>query len=110
MLGAVDILQRQEGDAPNCPQPLDIKDTFCRVREAHVKPGSHRLQRLLGGAFFHTSLHAPTILVGGTNGKGTTCAFLESILRYSGLKTGLYTSPHLVNVTERVRISGIPVS
>ena len=44
--------------------------------------------------------------VGGTNGKGSTCAFLESILREAGYRTGLYTSPHLLRYNERVRIAG----
>ena len=49
----------------------------------------------------------PVILVGGTNGKGSTCAYLEAILRAQGYKTGLYTSPHLLRYNERVRIDGI---
>jgi dihydrofolate synthase/folylpolyglutamate synthase len=46
------------------------------------------------------------ITVGGTNGKGSTCAMLESILRAGGYRTGLYSSPHLVRYNERVRIQG----
>ena len=46
----------------------------------------------------------PVIIVGGTNGKGSTCAMLESILRCAGYRTGLYTSPHLLRYNERVRI------
>lgn len=48
----------------------------------------------------------PLIIVGGTNGKGSTCAFLEAILLAAGYRTGLYTSPHLLRYNERVRISG----
>jgi dihydrofolate synthase/folylpolyglutamate synthase len=51
----------------------------------------------------------PVITVGGTNGKGSTCAMLESILRAAGYRTGLYTSPHLVRYNERVRIAGVEV-
>jgi len=47
--------------------------------------------------------------VSGTKGKGSTCAFCESILRHSGFKTGFYSSPHLVSVTERIRINGKPI-
>eukprot|EP00475_Leptophrys_vorax_P023743 TRINITY_DN32623_c0_g1_i1.p1 TRINITY_DN32623_c0_g1~~TRINITY_DN32623_c0_g1_i1.p1 ORF type:complete len:524 (-),score=119.59 TRINITY_DN32623_c0_g1_i1:28-1599(-) len=50
------------------------------------------------------------IHIAGTKGKGSTSAFTESILRHKGLKTGLYTSPHLVSVRERYRINGTPVS
>ena len=51
-------------------------------------------------------LDCPVITVGGTNGKGSTCAMLEAILRAGGRRTGLYTSPHLLRYNERVRISG----
>ena len=49
----------------------------------------------------------PLILVGGTNGKGSTCAMLERILRCAGYRVGLYTSPHLLRYNERVRIDGV---
>ncbi len=48
--------------------------------------------------------------VAGTNGKGSTCAILESIMRQAGYKTGLYTSPHLICVSERIRIDSEPIS
>jgi dihydrofolate synthase/folylpolyglutamate synthase len=48
--------------------------------------------------------------VAGTNGKGSTCAMIESGLRAAGFRTGLYTSPHLAEPTERIRISGQPIS
>ena len=44
--------------------------------------------------------------VAGTKGKGSTCAMVESILRHSGYTTGLFTSPHLIDVRERIRING----
>ena len=46
------------------------------------------------------------IHVAGTNGKGSVCAYLDRILREEGLRTGLFTSPHLVDVRERFRICG----
>ena len=52
----------------------------------------------------------PVIHVAGTNGKGSTCAMLESILRHAGYRTGLYTSPFLQAYQERIRINGIPLS
>jgi dihydrofolate synthase/folylpolyglutamate synthase len=52
----------------------------------------------------------PVITVGGTNGKGSTCAMLESILLQAGYRVGLYTSPHLLDFNERARIDGEPVS
>jgi dihydrofolate synthase/folylpolyglutamate synthase len=53
---------------------------------------------------------APVITVAGTNGKGSTCAMLESILRWGGYRTGLYTSPHLLQYNERVRVAGVDAS
>jgi hypothetical protein len=47
------------------------------------------------------------VLVGGTNGKGSTCAMLERILLAAGYRVGLYTSPHLLRYNERVRIDGV---
>jgi dihydrofolate synthase/folylpolyglutamate synthase len=55
-------------------------------------------------------LPQPVITVGGTNGKGSTCAMLESILRAAGCRTGLYTSPHLLRYNERVRVAGVEAS
>jgi len=51
----------------------------------------------------------PVITVAGTNGKGSTCAMLESILLQAGYRTGVYTSPHLVRFEERLRLNGEPV-
>ena len=51
-----------------------------------------------------------TIHVAGTNGKGSTCAYIERILRYSGYKVGIYTSPHLFNFNERIRVDGRPIA
>ena len=52
----------------------------------------------------------PCVHIAGTNGKGSTAAMLESILRASGLRTGLYTSPHLERINERIRITGEDIS
>ncbi|MGB8240104.1 MAG: bifunctional tetrahydrofolate synthase/dihydrofolate synthase [Azonexus sp.] len=52
--------------------------------------------------------HCPVIIVGGTNGKGSTCAFLENIIARAGYTAGCYTSPHLLNYNERVRVNGRP--
>ena len=52
----------------------------------------------------------PAIQIAGTNGKGSTAVMLDSICRAAGIKTGLYTSPHLVSITERIRIDGEQIS
>src|SRR5271155_291980 len=62
--------------------------------------------RVLLGAMAHPARRFPSVLIAGTNGKGSTAATLASILRASGVKTGLYTSPHLVRINERIRING----
>jgi dihydrofolate synthase/folylpolyglutamate synthase len=49
------------------------------------------------------------VQVAGTNGKGSVCAFLDSICNSAGIKTGLFTSPHLVSITERIRINGVDI-
>ena len=52
----------------------------------------------------------PSVLIAGTNGKGSTAATLASILTASGVRTGLYTSPHLARVNERIRIDGVEIA
>lgn len=52
----------------------------------------------------------PVVTVGGTNGKGSTCAILESCLKYAGYRVGLYIKPHFLRFNERARIEGTPVS
>jgi dihydrofolate synthase / folylpolyglutamate synthase len=66
--------------------------------------------RVLLGALDHPERRVPGVLIAGTNGKGSTAATLASILRASGLRTGLYTSPHLARINERIRISGEEIS
>ena len=62
--------------------------------------------RVLLNALDHPERRFPSVLIAGTNGKGSTAATLASILKASGLRTGLYTSPHLVLINERIRING----
>lgn len=71
--------------------------------ERDIKPGLERIERaceVLG----HPERQFKSIHIAGTNGKGSTAAFLESILRNSGYTVGLYTSPHLTDVRERIQI------
>ncbi|HXX27389.1 MAG TPA: folylpolyglutamate synthase/dihydrofolate synthase family protein [Terriglobales bacterium] len=62
--------------------------------------------RVLLEALDHPEQRFPSVLIAGTNGKGSTAATLASILRACGLRTGLYTSPHLMRINERIRING----
>ncbi len=66
--------------------------------------------RVLLAALGNPENRFPSVLVAGTNGKGSTAATLASILQASGLKTGLYTSPHLVRINERIRLNGEPIA
>ena len=66
--------------------------------------------RVLLEALGHPENAFPSVLIAGTNGKGSTAATLASILRASGLKAGLYTSPHLIRINERICVHGIQIS
>jgi len=74
-----------------------------------IKPGLSRVEELLT-RLGRPDERFPSVIVGGTNGKGSICAFLSSILNSSGLKVGLYTSPHLLEWRERVAVGGKPVT
>jgi dihydrofolate synthase/folylpolyglutamate synthase len=73
------------------------------------RPGLENITRLLEllGQPQHSFM---AVHVAGTNGKGSTCAFIASILKEAGYVTGLYTSPHLERLTERIRVSGQEIS
>jgi dihydrofolate synthase/folylpolyglutamate synthase len=84
-------------------------ELLARVGEAAPQPrleATRRAVELLGDP----QRSAPVVHITGTNGKTSTSRMIESLLRASGLKTGLLTSPHLVRVTERIMIEGRPVS
>ena len=66
--------------------------------------------RVLLAAMENPERQFKSVLVAGTNGKGSTAATLASILGASGLRTGLYTSPHLIRINERIRINGESIS
>ena len=85
-----------------------VKALFARTTQG-IKPGLEVITALLE-ALDNPHQKLALIHVAGTNGKGSVCAMLESVLRASGFKTGLYTSPHLVDFSERFRISGEPIS
>jgi len=72
-----------------------------------VQPGLDRMVRLLA-CLGNPERELRCLHVAGTNGKGSVCAFAESILRAAGYRTGFYSSPHLVDFSERIRINGEP--
>src|ERR1700729_3272485 len=66
--------------------------------------------RALAAALGDPQTTFPSVLIAGTNGKGSTAATLASILTAAGYRTGLYTSPHLFRVNERIQIDGVEIS
>jgi dihydrofolate synthase/folylpolyglutamate synthase len=87
--------------------PLSLNDWLTRLESLHPKTielGLDRVSEVAQRLGVH--FDCPVITVGGTNGKGSTCAMLESILLQGGYRVGLYTSPHLLRFNERARING----
>jgi dihydrofolate synthase/folylpolyglutamate synthase len=74
---------------------------------AGIELGLERVRRVFAAMGLSARLPCPVITVGGTNGKGSSVAMLESILRVAGLRVAAFTSPHLLRYNERVRIQGV---
>ena len=74
-----------------------------KIQNLGVKFGLDNVREILR-AFHNPHRSFPSVLVAGSNGKGSVCAFLTRILRLHGFRAGLFTSPHLVDVEERIRI------
>jgi len=75
------------------------------LERRHLKPGLEGTRDLLSG-LGHPETRFASVHVAGTNGKGSVCALVERVLRAAGHRTGLYTSPHLVDFRERIRVNG----
>jgi dihydrofolate synthase/folylpolyglutamate synthase len=75
-----------------------------KIQNLGIKFGLDNVREVLS-AFGHPHLQHPSVLVAGSNGKGSVCAMLSRILALHGLHAGLFTSPHLVDVEERIRIN-----
>ncbi|SUS03692.1 Dihydrofolate synthase / folylpolyglutamate synthase [uncultured Defluviicoccus sp.] len=80
-----------------------VKDYLYALKAGGMKFGIDRMQRL-AAALGHPERGYPVIHVAGTNGKGSVSAMIESVMRAAGRRTGLYTSPHLVKLGERVQV------
>ena len=87
----------------------DLEDFFTRMASPGIRPGLERIARLLT-LLGNPEKSFPAIHIVGTNGKGSTAAFTERILRESGYATALYTSPHLESPAERLLLNGTPLS
>ncbi len=89
------------------PDPRTLDAWLARLERLHpstIELGLDRVRVVRDALGLEPTF--PVIIVGGTNGKGSTCAFLEAMLGAAGYVTGLYTSPHLLRYNERVRIAG----
>jgi dihydrofolate synthase/folylpolyglutamate synthase len=84
---------------------VDVALTLENRPQGRIRPQLDNLRRVLT-EIGNPQLDFPSILVVGTNGKGSTAAMLDAVLRAHDLNTGLFTSPHLVRVEERVRLNG----
>jgi dihydrofolate synthase/folylpolyglutamate synthase len=90
------------------PQPIDSSaclETLFRLRRFGIKLGLATIRRMLSGLGNPHRCYK-TIHVAGTNGKGSVASGLASVLRCSGYRVGLYTSPHLVRFNERIQVNG----
>ena len=91
---------RQEADA--------LADQIMKLRRFGKEPGVTVSSALLD-ALGHPEQSFRIVHIAGTNGKGSTASFLASILRAAGLRTGLFTSPHLQRFDERIQVDGVPI-
>lgn len=88
-----------------------VKESIGRAHNTdcpHIKETEKYLNKI--GVSLNDLDKLSVIHVAGTKGKGSTCALVESMLRHLNVKTGFYSSPHLVNVTERIRLNGQPIT
>ena len=93
--------------------PLPLADWLIRIQQQHPQAIAMGLERVraVAQAMGLAPKPAPVVItVGGTNGKGSTVAFLDAIAREAGLRVGTYTSPHLWRFNERIRIDGVEAS
>ncbi|MFW6218065.1 MAG: bifunctional folylpolyglutamate synthase/dihydrofolate synthase, partial [Verrucomicrobiota bacterium] len=91
------------------PSYKETRDYLYSLRDRGSKYGIERMQRFVA-ELGHPERRFPVIHVAGTNGKGSVCAMLEAIYRANGYRTGLYTSPHLVHLGERVQVDRLPLT
>lgn len=85
-----------------------VQELLRRWPENQIEPSLGRISALMD-LIGDPQLSYPVIQLTGTNGKSSTARMIDSLLRAFGLRTGLYTSPHLVDVTERIEIDGAPI-
>ncbi len=90
-------------ESPRLNDYASVTDYLFALKAGGVKFGVDRMRRL-SAALKHPEQSCPVVHIAGTNGKGSVAAMIESIVRAAGHRTGLYTSPHLVKLGERVQV------
>ena len=107
MSGALYLESQREAKIMNHGKTIEYLN--CKGNEVQMMHlGLHRtaaIMEVLG----NPHMKYPSVHIAGTNGKGSVAAMIEAILREAGLVTGMFTSPHLVHVEERIRVGGVPV-
>jgi len=104
-------LIRGEENPASRPGRLNLCEWLAHIERQHAQPIALGLERVrIVKDALGQRQNCPVVIVGGTNGKGSTCAMLERILSCAGYRVGLYTSPHLLAYNERVRVDGRPAS
>ena len=97
--------------SPRASRPADLAGWLAYLETLHPKSIAMGLDRVQAVAQrMNVRIDAPVVTVAGTNGKGSTCALIETMLRCAGYRVGLYTSPHLLHYNERVAIDGSSAS
>ncbi|KRT84033.1 hypothetical protein AMK59_830, partial [Oryctes borbonicus] len=105
---AVEALNNLQSNAAYLKERSYIKSSY---NDEYERTISQMKKYLVSAGITNDKLNNLEVIhVAGTKGKGSTCAFCESTLRYHGYKTGFYSSPHLLEVRERIRINGEPIS
>ena len=88
---------------------MSIRKWLEETKNSGIKLGFTNCEVLLE-RLGNPHLDFPSIHVAGTNGKGSLCVQISALVRANNLKVGLFTSPHLITIEERIRINGIPIS
>ncbi len=91
------------------PRRSPTLDYLYGLQALGIKPGLARIELLLS-LLGNPEKKYPTVIVAGTNGKGSTSAMIASVLQEAGFKVGHYSSPHLIRFNERIRVSGVEIT
>ncbi len=99
----------RESSGPGASDTISPREHLASLEFHGIRLGLENITRLMEAAG-HPHRAYPTIHIAGTNGKGSVAAFAAAMLRAAGYRTGLYTSPHLMRLNERMVIGGKPIS